>query len=127
VTEERRAGRASGRRAGEGLVVVERDIRRSQAEALGRAGERLEALRERLQAADRCLEALAERAPGDPGAAATLAWEAAARDRLRAEVIRARHDLVIQREALGLLRHGAVDRCYPVPDRVTPDTERSRP
>jgi hypothetical protein len=120
VTEELLAGRVSGLRAGEGLVVVERDIRRSQAEALGRAGERLEALLERLRAADRCLEALAERAPGAPEAAATLSREAAARDRLRAEVIRARHDLVIQREALGLLRHGALDRCYPVPDRVTP-------
>jgi hypothetical protein len=31
--------------------------------------------------------------------------------------VRVRHHLVIQREALGLVRHAPVEQCYPVPGR----------
>jgi hypothetical protein len=40
-----------------------------------------------------------------------------ARDRLRSEAVRLAQHLMIQREALGLVRHGTVQEQYPVPPR----------
>jgi uncharacterized protein YbaP (TraB family) len=113
--------RAAGERfetRAERLAGLEREIRQTQAEALGRLGERLQRLLEALAAADRRLDAM--QATGralDAGAATTLHAETAARNRVRDEAARLRHHLIIQREALGLARHGPVDQCYPVPGR----------
>jgi hypothetical protein len=102
------------------LASVEREIRQAQAEALGRVGERLQALLDRLAGCDRHLDALAETGAGRPEAAAALAAALEARNRVRDEAARVRHHLIVQREALGLVRHGEVDRCYPVPARRRP-------
>jgi hypothetical protein len=40
-----------------------------------------------------------------------------ARNRLRDEAARLHQGLIIQREALGLVRHGLVEQWYPVPPR----------
>lgn len=114
----RAAGRGAEVRA-ERLASVEQEIRRAQAEALGRVGECLQALLDRVAAMDRRLDVL-EAAGGllagaDP---TTLVHaELETRNRVRDEAARVRHQLVIQREALGLARHAAVERCYPLPAR----------
>jgi hypothetical protein len=101
------------------LAKVEREIRQAQAEALGRLGERLQALLDRVAAMDRDLDAvtLAPGAGQDLAAASAGRREAEVRNRLRDEAARLRHDLIIQREALGLRRHAEVEQCYPVPAR----------
>jgi hypothetical protein len=116
--------RAAGdqlRRRAERLAGVEKEIRHAQAEALGRTGERLQDLLDRLEALDRRLDALlpsgeagASAAPTSP---ARLRSEMDARNRLRDEAVRVRHHLIIQREALGLARQSPVEQCYPVPGR----------
>jgi hypothetical protein len=110
------AARPDGR--AERLATVEHEIRQAQAEALGRAGERLQGLLERLAAADRELDALLAARPGaSPPGAPAVAGRIEARNRLRREALQARHYLIIQREALGLGRHAAVEDCYPIPGR----------
>ncbi len=110
----RAAGGLAERRA-EALGRVEREIRQAQAEALGRAGERLQGLLERLAALDRDLDTASGGEGGAGAGAEVLQARLAARNGLRAEALRLRHWLVIQREALGLARHLAVEQCYPVP------------
>jgi hypothetical protein len=111
--------RAADDRAGiraDRLGRTQREIRQAQAEALGRTGERLQALLDELAAHDRRLDELANtgRGPADASLlrAATEAW-----NRLRDDAARVRHHLVIQREALGLVRQAPVEQCYPVPER----------
>jgi hypothetical protein len=106
-------------RRAESLRRVQEEIRRTQAEALGRAGERLAALLDRLAAADRDLDARLA-APGSAARAGELSplrRALDARNRLRDEAARARHYLIVQREALGLSRHVLVEERYPVPAR----------
>jgi hypothetical protein len=105
------------RRPGEALARIERDIRRSQAEALGRVGEALDRVLDRLRAMDGWLDRLAAEAPASPPAARRLARETTVRNRLREEALGLRHHLIIQREALGLVREAPVEECYPVPER----------
>jgi hypothetical protein len=110
------------------LGQVERDIRRSQAEALGRVGEKLDTLLGQLGEADRrldALEAVRRAAPAEDGSA--VCHEFAARNRLRDQAARARHDLMVQREALGLAGHALVEQRYPVPGRRRLGAERSSP
>jgi hypothetical protein len=80
-------------------------------------GERLDAALAELVERDRRLDGmLAALGPGqhpDP----RLAREIDARNRLRSEAARLVQQLVIQREALGLVRHATVDEQYPVPPR----------
>lgn len=92
---------------------VEEEIRREKAAALGRAGERLdqairdtEEIRRRLDAAT------------DPAERARLfdRYEVA-RGRAKA----ARDALMIQREAIGLRNHRAVDQLFPEPPRLRRD------
>jgi hypothetical protein len=121
--------RAAGDRGpgrAERLARVEREIRQSQAEALGRVGERLESLLTSVAALDRALDA--GRRPGAPGEA-TDAWRAQieTRNRLRDEALRVQQQLIIQREALGIVRHAAVERCYPVPGRRRPPATGETP
>jgi hypothetical protein len=88
---------------------IEEEIRREKAQALGRAGERLdEALREAA-----ALGARLDAAVGDAGRAALFdAYEVACK---RAQT--ARYALLIQREAIGLRNHRDVDRLFPEPPR----------
>lgn len=100
---------------GEGLRRVEQEIRGEKAATLGRAGERLEAALMEVRGAAARL--LAAREAADR---ARLADEyTAARER----ALQARLVLMIQREALGLRRHGPVDQEFPEP----PPIERLQP
>jgi hypothetical protein len=92
--------------------AVEAEIRRAKAEALGRVGERLDAVLAELAERDRRLDATP--APGQPADPRRLR-EIEARNRLRSEALRLAQHLVIQREALGLVRHATVHERYPVP------------
>jgi hypothetical protein len=98
----------------ESVRKVEDEIRRAKAEALGRVGERLDAVLAELAERDRRLDATL--GPGQPPDPRRLR-EIDARNRLRSEALRLAQHLVIQREALGLVRHGTVQEQYPVPPR----------
>lgn len=107
-------GSALGGTRDERLAGVEREIRQAKAEALGRAGERLQGVLERLAAMDLEIDRVAaDQGPAPPALRARLD----ARNRVREEALRVRHYLIVQREALGLARHSPVDECYPVPGR----------
>jgi hypothetical protein len=110
----RAAGNDAGSRA-ERLGRVEREIRQAQAEALGRAGERLQKLLGRLAVVDEEVDALVAGRPAGRSAPGALRARIDVRNRLCAEALRARQELVIQREALGFARHTLVEQCYPVP------------
>jgi hypothetical protein len=101
----------------ESVRRTEAEIRRAKAETLGRVGERLDAALAELAERDRRLDGLlAALGPGqrpDP----RLAQEIDARNRLRSEAMGLVQQLVIQREALGLVRHATVHERYPVPPR----------
>ncbi len=115
-----RAASDPARRRAERLATTDREIRQAQAEALGRTGERLQAILERLGRLDRRLDALLDgEAEGGvvPTHGEALRTEIEARNRVRDEAVRVRHHLIIQREALGLARHPPVEQCYPVPGR----------
>lgn len=107
---------ATGRRA-DAHRRIEDEIRREKAAALGRAGERLEeAIRETAAIGGR-LEAatdLAERA--------RLFDEY---DVARGRATHARYALLIQREAIGLRNHRAVDQLFPEPPRLPRDGKGS--
>ena len=110
--------RAAGDRAqsrADRLATVEEEIRKAQAEALGRTGERLQGILDRLAALDRRLDGLVDQS-GEVASALVRA-ETEARNRLRDEAVRVRHHLMIQREALGFARQTPVEQCYPVPGR----------
>jgi hypothetical protein len=115
-----RAAGDPARRRSARLATVDREIRQAQAEALGRTGERLQGILDRLSRLDRRLDALLdENAVGDavPPREEAVRMEIETRNRLRDEAMRVRHQLIIQREALGLVRHTPVEQCYPVPGR----------
>jgi hypothetical protein len=102
---------------GESVRRTEQEIRQAKAEALGRTGERLEAVLAELAGLDWQLDAW--RADAGPGTALgeRLARQTEARNRLRDEAARLHQQLIIQREAIGLVRHGLVEEHYPVPAR----------
>ncbi len=110
---------------GESLRRVEAEIRQAKAEALGRLGERLDAvlgeLADRDRRLDRLLAAAGPASAGDP----RLGRELQTRNRLRDEARRLVHHLVIQREAIGLVRHGLVLERYPIPPRRSFGTARA--
>ena len=98
-----------GGRHAEAHRRIEEEIRREKAAALGRAGERLdEALRE-VHERERRLDTATE-----PRERAHL-FEEYERAVVRARA--ARHALLIQREAIGLRNHRAVDQLFPEPPR----------
>jgi hypothetical protein len=99
---------------------LESEIRKEKAEALGRAGERLEqilldieALRQEILwlAEQRLKSSLEDR----DRLARDMKERMAVHARLCEEAKQSRLRLIIQREAVGLWRHEEVDRQYPVP------------
>ncbi len=115
-------GRAGGA-PGEAVARVQAEIQREKAEALGRAGGRLEdALRALRILRDEVAALETGRAsPADPVAAG----EAAERRRadyaaLRQQARLYQHYLIVQREALGFRKHADVDRLYPLPGPLGP-------
>ncbi len=111
-----RAAGDPARRRGDRLATVDREIRQAQAEALGRTGERLQGILDRLARLDARLDQEA-RDGAAPFPGETLRMQIETRNRLRDEALRVRHHLIIQREALGIARHTPVEQCYPVPGR----------
>jgi DNA-binding TFAR19-related protein (PDSD5 family) len=92
-------------------AAIEQEIRQEKARSLGKAGEALE------QACAQAWEAYRALSPGDREAAgAYVLAHREARERL--------HNLVLQREAMGLFGHRDVDRCYPLPPK--PDSTATR-
>jgi hypothetical protein len=101
----------------ESVQKIEQEIRRAKAEALGRAGERLEAALADLAGLDRRLDGWLVAAGPEVRREPGFVREMEARNRLRDEAAGLRQQLIIQREALGLVRHGLVEQWYPVPPR----------
>jgi len=103
---------------------VESEIRKEKAEALGRAGERLEQTLLEIEAFRREILGLADKrldpSVGDRDRLTSELKETLAKHaRLSEEARRLRHTLIIQREAVGLWRHEEVDRQYPMPRPLT--------
>jgi len=93
----------------EGFERLEQEIVKEKAAALGRAGERLESALDEAAVLGRALDTEA-----DAGRRAALlrAYEEA-----RRRAAEARTMLLIQREAIGLRHHRAVDQQFPEPPR----------
>lgn len=113
------------------IEAIEAEIQKERAEALGRAGERLEEALSILQALRQGLEEIGgnpRRGSGDLEAGGGTQWDAnMARYRVwHARVHELRHFLIIQREAIGLRRHDDVDRHYPMPPDLPPSGEPER-
>jgi hypothetical protein len=95
----------------ESQQALEREIAQEIAAALGRSGAKVEAALARLADAGHALDAVSD--------------ESERRGCLeRFEVCRraalaARHELLIHREAVGIRRHGDLERQFPVPRRRT--------
>ena len=102
---ERIARRVDLARGGDG--GLERELIAEMARSLGRVTRRLTDALARLDDLGRAIDA----AP-DPAARAALVADF---NRRRAEAARARWELLVQREALGLRRHDDVDAHYPLP------------
>lgn len=87
--------------------ALEREIVHEMASALGRTEDALLTALVRLDLAD---QALAHAATDDERARRLDAREAR-----RQEALRARHDLLVHREAVGLRRNEMLERLYPIP------------
>ena len=88
---------------------LEREIVQEMASALGRAEEKVLVALLRLELAGREVD----RAPsGDLQRAAVERF-----NELRGEALRARHELLIHREAVGIRRNQILESLYPVPPR----------
>jgi hypothetical protein len=88
---------------------LEREIVAEMAAALGRAEDKLNAALLRLELAAKALAA-ADRADERSDAARVF-------DARRDAALRARWELVVQREAVGIRRNEIVERLYPIPPR----------
>jgi hypothetical protein len=90
-------------------ATLEQEIVQEIAAALGRTAAKLDYALLRLELAGRDLAT----AVGDAEAAAS----AARFDVLRTEALRARHELLIHREAVGIRRNDVLEEVYPIPRR----------
>jgi hypothetical protein len=90
---------------------LEREIVREIAAALGRSAEKVEQALARLDAGRRAVDAARG---ADERTRATAVYE-----ELRLAAIRARHDLLIHREAVGIRRNEALEALYPIPPSLT--------
>jgi hypothetical protein len=111
-----------------GFETVESEIRKEKAEALGRAGERLEPA---LQEVKTFRQEIFDLVAGGPEAflneqgrfQVEIEQKLTEYARLCEQTRQLRHSLIIQREAVGLWRHDDVDRQYPLPGPLTlPET-----
>jgi len=89
-------------------ATLEQEIVQEIAAALGRTAAKLDYALLRLEIAARDLDA----APADDTAAGTARFNA-----LRDEALRARHELLIHREAVGIRRNDLLEQLYPIPPR----------
>jgi len=113
------------RRRGHTLHAVENEIAQEKANALGRAGMRLE---EALEALKRVRDSLSEidrrlQQCEDRPEEVDLLREAHAKLVVDLGVLRERADLahqflIIQREAVGVRHHADVERCYRITERL---------
>ena len=90
--------------------ALEKEIIHEMAQALGRAGEKVDVALLRLDLAGKALAAATEL-----GERARLT---AAFNALRDAALTARHELRIHREAVGIRRNDVLDREYPIPPRA---------
>jgi uncharacterized protein DUF6665 len=98
------------------ISALEREIASEIASSLGRAGSKLELAIER---------AVAARAAIEGAGSAQRQGLIDAYDAARAEAERRLRDLLIQREAIGLRRHGDVRQRYVIPAPWARDAEES--
>ena len=87
--------------------VLEQEIVAEMAAALGRSAAKVDLALLRLELAAKDIDAAAD---DDERARLVARFNA-----LRAEALRARHELAIHREAVGFRRNHELDRLYPVP------------
>ena len=90
--------------------VLEQEIVAEMAAALGRSAAKVDLALLRLELAGREVDA----SDGDARVAAVARF-----NELRAEALRARHELAIHREAVGFRRNHELERFYPIPSRRT--------
>jgi hypothetical protein len=88
---------------------LEKEIAREMASALGRAGEKVDVALLRLDVAGREVDAA-----GDDRERRRAVERF---NQLRREALRARHDLQIHREAIGIRRNRILEQIYPIPPR----------
>jgi hypothetical protein len=107
------------------LQAIETEIRREKAEALGRAGERLEDALKTVEGARGAIAGIDARLRDETGSAEEAAPLQEGREKLAARLplLRDRADrayqyLIIQREAVGVRSHLDVARCYRVSERL---------
>ena len=93
----------------ESQQALEREIAQEIAAALGRAGAKVELALARLAEAGRALDAAADELERRR---CLERFEAC-----RRAALAARHELLIHREAVGIRRHGELERQFPIPRR----------
>ena len=101
-------GSGSGSTSSRPTTTLEQEIVQEIAAALGRTAAKLDYALLRLELAARDLDAAA----GDEVAACAARFDA-----LREEALRARHELLIHREAVGIRRNDVLEQLYPIPPR----------
>jgi hypothetical protein len=114
------------RRGADALQAVEAEIRREKAEALGRAGERLEDALNALESARASfaeIEARLRHGRSNPPEEAASLRESREQSAARLAICRdlahlAYRYLIIQREAVGVRSHLDVERSYRVSERL---------
>lgn len=99
---------------------IEAEIQRERAEALGRAGERLEQVLTELAELRGTIRALCQKLADAPPARNSLVQNVRIlvqeHNGLRDKAVTYHRYLIIQREAVGLRDHRDVDRLYRIPD-----------
>jgi hypothetical protein len=98
--------------------LLEKEIIREMAEALGRSGEKVDVALVRLEVARRDVAAATSE---DDRQRAIARFNT-----LRDEAVRLRQELRIHREAIGIRRNDGLETTYPIPPRMTAVREVGR-